>query len=263
MSLMSTDWLLVGDTHGNPGPLKGIMDLARTSLVKRVVQLGDFGYGFDKTQLKGGGTKVVCAFTAQCSKHVTRVGIPLYWIGGNHENYDLLEEHLAELEPDDEGCYELQPGVFYIPRGTLFDVDDTSILTCGGAVSVDKLWRLEYQMRTGTAIWWEDEPITDEDVALCASKGAADILLTHDFPWEVTIFDRHMTPGFGPEAVPMSALNRQRVSQILHACGATRVYHGHLHHSYQEIILDGVMVRGLNRDESPLSQQCELLEIGK
>ncbi len=252
-----TKILLVGDSHGNVGHMKNVFAHAGRVDADMIFQLGDFGFGWEWTQFKGTGGKVECAFSGTMSKYVKQTGIPLYWLDGNHENHDALEDTMATSIPEQDGTFQHADGVFYVPRGTVMTWGVKRFLVCGGAVSVDRKFRTDY------VSWWHQEAITDQQVALCASMGSVDILLTHDFPWECDVVDRHLDPYWGEQAQRDSSHNRQQVSAIMKACGATELYHGHLHHDYDEEINVpyAVHVKGLNRDETLMSANTYLLEV--
>lgn len=248
---MTQTWLLCGDVHGDARYMNQVFVLAQECAVDRIVQLGDFGFGFDDE------------FVASMGKLAVIHDIPLYAIDGNHEDFDWLERQLTRPEPD--GTFKLAEGMFYVPRGTVFEVEGEKVLCCGGAASLDKDWRVQYEHDTNTRAWWWQETITQDDVEKCKEAGPTQILLSHDFPWEVDVVDRHLAPMWGATAQYATMENRKRVSRILAACGAREVYHGHLHLSYFErITVEGksVGVRGLSCNGDSLSAVCHLLELG-
>lgn len=258
--------LIVGDTHGNTTDMRNVFAHACRVEADQIIQVGDFGYGFDRKQYKGGDSLIECAFVRQVEKMVEKTGIPLYWLPGNHENYDLLDYAIegegtalaAPITLQDDGTYECRPGVFYIPRGTVLERGEKRILVCGGAASVDKRYRQPF------ISWWPQELITDQDVEKCKEAGQVDILLTHDLPLEVTVIDRHLDPTWGQEASDTTYMNRVKVSEILKNCGAIRMWHGHLHHPYvEEVRIDGHMVKvvGLDRDTMPMYDHCDLIKV--
>ena len=240
--------LILGDIHANKGHAKRVFEYAQEVEADLIIQVGDWGYAFSRTQYKGTGGKIECEFTHYVSELVKDFGIPVKWLGGNHENYEFLQNTLDELTPETDGTYELYPGLFYIPRGTKLEYDGVRFLTCGGAVSVDKKTRINF------VSWWKAEAITQKDIDKCAQAGKADVLLTHDLPLEVTVIDRHLDPYWGEEAARGTYQNRFAISEILKASGARLHLHGHLHHSYSEIIKIPypVKVIGLDMDGNPM-----------
>jgi predicted phosphodiesterase len=248
--------LLAGDTHGNSSHTMGVFAHARRLEADAVFQLGDFGFGWRFGQRKGSGEQF-CVFTDHVSNFAATTDIPCYWIGGNHENYDRLEELLDGLEPQPDGTYKVASRVFYVPRGTELEFGGKSFLCCGGGTSIDK------KMRTPYVSWWPQEAITDDDVWECAERGQCDVLLSHDFPWECEVIDRHLDPFWGVEAQEQVMASRNRISAIAGAAAVRNIFHGHLHVRYDEdITIQGrpVHVTGLDCDGTAMKLSTLLLD---
>lgn len=229
-----------------------------------VFQLGDFGYGWSRPQRKGTGEHY-CLFSEQVAKFVKKTEnvatggvIPVYWLGGNHENYDFLERELANGKRlHRNGTWEVAPNVFYVPRGVILTFGSVRFLCCGGGTSIDRNSRVEGES------WWPQEAITDDDVVACQRAGEADVLLSHDFPWECEVIDRHLDPWWGEWAQQQVIASRQRISGIAYNANVSRVYHGHLHIRYDEVInLNGKRVRvsGLDCDNTAMSRSTLLID---
>lgn len=77
----------------------------------------------------------------------------LYFIDGNHENFDILKSL-----PIENGEGIISPHIHWLTRGTVKTFEDKKCLFIGGADSIDKL------RRTKHLSWWPDESITDEDI---------------------------------------------------------------------------------------------------
>lgn len=248
--------LMAGDTHGNSSHTMNVFAHACRVDAEMVFQLGDFGYGWAFSQRKGTGDRYD-TFTGHVAKFAKRADMPCYWIPGNHENYDALEELIGGLTAEKDGTYQIEPSVFYVPRGTVLTFDDVRFLCCGGATSVDK------KMRTNYVSWWQQEAITDEDVRTCAKAGQCDVLLSHDFPWECNIVNHHLDSFWGEEAQIGTEASRKKISQIAVAAGVRRIIHGHLHIKYNESIeMNGrsVLVSGLDCDGNPMDSSTMLID---
>lgn len=222
--------LLAGDSHGDVKYVEFVLRRAVREGCEAVVQLGDFGYGWKFGQRKVTGERFD-KFSHHVSKLACQTGMPVLWLPGNHENYDALDEFVATHDPRPDGTYEIEPLVYYIPRGTVLEFDCVRFLCCGGATSVDQAYRT-----LGTS-YWPQELINDDDVAKCIAAGPVDVVLTHDFPWECEILDRHLSPYWGEKAQREVIQNRMQVSSILNASGASSLFHGHLHIRYNEKIV--------------------------
>lgn len=239
--------LIAGDTHGNEKHIERVFSHAQNEECELIIQVGDFGYGwsFDPA----GNDR----FSLRCAELVDQTGIEIWWLGGNHENYDDL---YAKIGDDLPKGFEMFPGVVYLGRGYSFVLDDVKFLACGGAVSVDRRMRVPY------VSWWPQEAINNVDIERCKVAGKVDVLLTHDFAWESDIVDRHLDSYWGEVAQRDTEANRRRVSEILHNCDADRMFHGHLHHFYSEMLsyshggmtrdIHRTHVSGLGKDMDPL-----------
>jgi len=255
--------LLSGDWHGNSQHVQNVFAHACRVDADLVFQVGDFGFGWRTRQGKGG--IFLDEFSHTVGIFAQRAGIPCYWLPGNHDNYDLIEEkivqphHASKLIPNG---YEHEPMVVYCPRPTALEFGGVKFLIQGGAISVDKMYR------TPGKSWWHQEEITwaeiDECKRLSDKWGGFDVLLSHDFPWECNVVDRHLNPEWGQEAVEKTAESRKKISEIVKASGVKLVIHGHLHIAYTELIFPEpgkpVVVRGLDRDYTPMNANCYLLD---
>ncbi len=250
--------LLVGDQHGDYKYIRKVFLHAKKVEADIIVQLGDYGYGWKVRQFDEDGV-VECSFAHHTSQLTKEFDIFFYWLDGNHENFDWLEAFQADF-PDllrEDGTWEVAENVFYMPRGNMMIWDDLRFLVCGGGTSTDRNRCREF------VEWWHQEEITEADVDRCEKAGKADILLTHDFPWEGNILDRHLDPFWGEWAQKQVIKSRHQVSRVLAACGAKTVFHGHLHIAYTEQVeVDGhnVQLYGLDCNGNAMDRVVYLLD---
>jgi predicted phosphodiesterase len=212
--------LLLGDTHRNATFLATAFEAAEREGCEQIIQLGDFGYGWQWLAL-GEGLEI-CRFSAVASVLVDRTGIGLCFIDGNHENFDRLA--MQATAPD--GSQEVAPGVRHLARGQRLELGGCSFLACGGAISLDRLARTEGRS------WWAAEAITTADVVACGSE-SIDVLLCHDAPLESGLPAERHSSGYGMAADIDWYLNRMRLSEVLAATSPSLVVHGHLHRRYE------------------------------
>lgn len=157
--------LFLGDIHGDFNILRQAHELAHAKGASAVIQVGDFG------------------FEEGCEDDLERAGfqIPTFVIDGNHENFDYLEQF--------SGISEIATNVFYVPRGTVHEIDGRKIAFLGGACSVDKYIRLERNYP-----WYPQEVVTDEDIARLDGVDSVDLMVTHVPPqW---VIQKHFDPMF-------------------------------------------------------------------
>lgn len=261
--------LLAGDTHGNTGHVRLLLDIAARTGIDRVFQLGDFGYW----EHEPGGVR----FLDDIHRYARSVGVTMYFLDGNHDNTALLLARYGD-QADTEGFLAVRGRIRYAPRGHVWTWHGTTFLAFGGALSLDKDWRLEEEARrrkkaarkegfraaagrpaadvpdfAGT-LWFPGEEATDAEAAaiLAATRAAlpdgVDVLLTHDKP-------RATRPDVNRKDDERCHPNQDRIQRLVDALRPDVVAHGHLHYRYTEELpgdtdtdTDPVTVFGLAAD---------------
>jgi predicted phosphodiesterase len=206
--------LLVSDTHGLFKALEDGFIHAKNYGCDAVFQLGDYGYWPKDTKKKSD-------FLNQVNILINRHDIPLYWLPGNHEDWNALEI----LEKEASGLFiEDGFGGFYSPKIHIWTWDGINYLSIGGAYSIDN----KYRIRDVT--WFPQESITPEDIEpLLNSFYKADVILSHDAP--IDFFPPNSVSPMDQYNILMSRLNLQKA---LLSSDPKILVHGHCHirHSY-------------------------------
>ena len=231
--------LLVGDCHGNVEFMERVFAFAAFESCERLVQLGDFGFGYSYRRTDDGS--LLCRFSESMASLVASTEIELDFIEGNHDNH----VDLTSTPADADGRRTVAPGVRNLPRGHRFEIDGCSFLVCGGGVSVNKADLTTY------VNWWPGEEVTDADVLRCAGDHV-DVLLTHDAPREAPLTG---FVGFGEDIDRASEASRQRVSMILEDAQPFWAIHGHHHQAYVQRPGPGshTTIVGLGSDHGPFA----------
>lgn len=240
--------LIAGDIHGNPYHVTYLFQEALNAGVNGILQVGDMGCWehYD-----------MGSYFALCSDLAVQNNLPLYWIDGNHENFDLLFRKYGPGGPchemTEEGFWRIRDGVYYIPRGTRWNWSGVELMGLGGAYSIDghprrleeeeilqayergqrtgKIGRLGAMLANGDHVsWWPQEEITDADVdRALSSLEPVDVLFTHDKP-------RNADPGWKRSILRPALANQDKIQRVVDTLKPRILMHGHLHHPYEQTI---------------------------
>lgn len=223
---------LVGDLHGNTKAAVQVLAQMGKRKISHVFVLGDFGLW---THVADGHQFLDDVNTVAEGNNLT-----VFAIGGNHENWDHWEWFVNNM-PRAKGFAMVRRRILLAPKAHQFTLANKKFVVAGGAVSVDKEWRLnaergerdQFGNRIGKAygprsLWWPDEQLTDDDVASIKSYGTADILLTHDCS-DYTPWKHRLKPD------PDSKIHRQRIDEVIRAVKPEFHFHGHMHEQYDWI----------------------------
>lgn len=249
--------ILGGDTHGDANQVFWLIDQAKAEGAQAVFVLGDFGIW---SHLDGGD------FVRHVSNRVSRIKIPVYFLPGNHENYDLLEQYEKVNERTKDGFVVIEPGVFYSPRGHRWTWSGVKFLSLGGAYSIDKFHRVQedrviseraqrflasgyrlgakerYALSSPHLSWWPQEEITDGERDRAIEGGEVDVLLTHDKPLVAK-------PRWNRKNIPECIPNQEQIQRVVDATRPGLLVHGHLHYAYEDKIEStDTFVKGLDCD---------------
>lgn len=166
---------ITGDTHGdlNDPRWDYLKSLNENDIL---IIAGDFGFDWDKTIMQN---------WLQFAHKYT-----VLFCDGNHENYDILNSLPVEKMFGDEvgvfgnNTYRLFTGHMYVIEGKKYFV-------FGGASSIDKDWRVEYEISHNMprTLWWDDE-IPSEETFELAKKTLAE----HNY-----VFDYFITHTCNPQ----------------------------------------------------------------
>ena len=187
---------IIGDCHGNREFLERAIWQASTCdpEIDVVIQVGDFGVWPFKGHM-----------------HNYSYDLPVYFVDGNHEHHPWLLAHCPEK------INELGNNVFYVNRGVTLEINNTSVLFCGGAHSIDWMYRQEGHS------WFREENITDENVEKCLAVDPVDLIITHDAPRICKIVQ---------EDYPLAMPNREKLDVIHQHHKPANWYFGHFHQNW-------------------------------
>ena len=214
---------LLGDIHGNAARLAWAIKQAEDQGAVALVQLGDFGMF----------TKSEAMFRSICKD----AKIPVYFIDGNHDDCSRWVRH--------HDVWQIWEDVnlFYVPRGTVMELDNRMVAFMGGAASIDKHTRLRYHWH-----WDEEENISPQEVLRLMENvkdKKIDMFLTHCPP--NSVINDHFDPRgklqFGV-AIDWHDHNQDIIENAWRSMGFPNIYSGHMHRR-----VEGLTYRILDIDE--------------
>lgn len=211
--------MLVGDTHGSAKDVKDKIAFAkRLGGIDRMVVLGDFGlwWGYEGV-----------AFIDEINACAKENNMFIFALPGNHENYDWWNATIATA-PTSKGFAYLRTHVLLSPRTHMWRWSGKQFAVAGGAVSIDKDWRIMKERESDYPLWSPDEQLTDDEVNdLIVKTGGTkiDYLLTHDCSNKTPFYGR-MKPDTD------SQIHRQRIDKVLKGLNPKMHFHGHMHTQY-------------------------------
>lgn len=153
-------WFVTGDCHGRFERIWRFIKKFDLGEEDTIIVCGDMGLYWNKDMRDANYN--IRQYEENCN------GVRLWWIDGNHENFDIINK----LKEND--MIECSPHITYMGRGVCMDTEIGTMLFMGGADSVDKMLRTEHLS------WWKDETITEDDIA--GIRGHYNYVFSHACP---------------------------------------------------------------------------------
>lgn len=191
-----------------------------------------------------------------------KYGIDLIVIPGNHEDYialydfPVVEEdyntHTVTTEwknlnaPYHWGLRQLRSRIFTVPFGYTWVWNGVKFMGFGGAVSIDK----EYRVPNIT--WFREETPQGDEFTYAEQQGKVDVLVTHDCPergiylTEPSFFSAHL--------LEEAASYRRRLDHLVICIEPETIIYGHHHENAQDNMVDGSRFLGLQDSGKPYNQ---------
>lgn len=222
---------IVGDMHGDTKEFVGIINELGARKISHAFVVGDFGLW---THERDGHV-----FLDEINTAAKKNNLGIYAVGGNHENWDHWNWYVQNM-PTHKGFAYVRSNVHLAPKAHKFTLGGTQFVVAGGAVSIDKAWRLQkergikdsfgnriHHAKGPRTLWWPDEELTQADVVKIQKFGVkADVLLTHDCS-NNTQFKSRLKPDVNSER------HRRLIDDVLRAVRPDFHFHGHMHERYE------------------------------
>lgn len=210
---------LLGDTHGSHPWIKHAAREFHARDITTVVQVGDLGVSHNARELR---------HWDRTNHYLRKHDITMLVAPGNHEDYD----HIDSLGVGDDGWLHFRSNILLAPRGLRTTIDGRSFVWLGGAGSVDRTLRLEWENNADAPrYWWPQEAITDADVAHTAAGGHADVIVAHEAPTRVQAIASRTrgTGGFSRDDIEYTNQVRAKYMEAFMAVEPALALHGHYH----------------------------------
>jgi hypothetical protein len=216
--------VVVGDVHQDHTYLNDILKEESPAVI---LQCGDFGFIWNKN-----------SWRERLGTIKNPMGTKIFWCPGNHENYDMLESiwGLYGCEPK-----EVYPNIFYCPRGSRLVLNDELILFMGGALSVDKGFRILKKS------WWQQEVLNKSDLCKCGIQDVDEVFMVISHTSPGLFGERGTLHGIGDVHDP----TQDALDEVLYKVNPKYWFYGHWH-SYRSFSFHGVQCTCLtsNTDRS-------------
>lgn len=228
--------MFLGDSHADKVFVKRALGVCKELGIDQIVQVGDFGFWVGDRNGK--------IFLQEVSDYSVKLGIPIYWLAGNHEDYNYIDRLIDEHGRSD--FIETHPNLFYIPSGFAWDWDGLRFGCLSGAFSIDR------DRRTEGFDWFPQEM---PDLTLIEGLGELDILLSHDSPIVPTMiyasgnFKRHPQSEESQKTVYDALVRTKPYLQVV----------GHWHHN-ERMLVAGATVQVLDCNYTNLQYSSCVLD---
>ena len=182
---------LLGDLHGDMRRLEHVLK-TKTDKHDYIIQLGDFGFSDDWAK-------------SQKLENLDKLRV----VGGNHDDYNWIEEH--------------KPACYLGDFGVLDIIPDRKVFFVRGAYSIDK------EKRILDCSWWPQEELRIAKGYECwdlYSSVKPDIVLSHDCP-------QFVAPYYWLATVNETTRTRQLLEALYFAHQPKLWFFGHYHTSKQ------------------------------
>lgn len=230
--------LIAADWHGQTEWALKVIELAAKHNIKTIFQLGDFGWW------PGQGGIRYKNYLSQC---LMDNWVQLYWLPGNHEWWDDIDQFPNRFEKTSKGFYEVAPNMFYMGKVNSWQWHNKKLAVIGGAVSIDR------HLRTIHESWWQQEQLTQEEVQQAKQIGKIDYLFTHDCPQAHPF--KHLVKDLESE------IHRNKMTEIAKVLDPMLWFHGHMHLPAEYSFGPDCTVYALDCDGSRMQDHVKVLDL--
>ncbi|MCD8049227.1 MAG: metallophosphoesterase [Clostridia bacterium] len=162
---------ITGDTHGEKTRFceKWLLPDGRLTKDDYLIICGDFGYVFKEDETE-----------RLFLDELEMLPYTILFVDGNHENFPAIYSYPI-VEWHGGMVHQIRKNIFHLMRGEIFEIEEKTFFTMGGAYSIDKA-----QRREGLS-WWQEELPCDAEYKRAARNleernFKVDYVITHTLP---------------------------------------------------------------------------------
>ena len=226
-----------GDWHSRIDGVQEKLQLLAEAGVTRLHHVGDFALWPDRSGRR---------FLDKVNEFAAEVDIRIAVTPGNHEDWHYLG--VAFTKAGQERPAPIRSHIAALPRGFRWSQRGRSLLSFGGAASIDFEWR-----RPGFS-WWPEELPTEADVADVRDRGMADVMICHDSPIPGTekVKAIRARPGsWSGDALAYAAKGARIATAAWEAANPQILVHGHFHVRDTVRLASGQLIVSLAMENDP------------
>lgn len=197
-----------GDWHGDLGWSIDAVKAAAREGARTAVSVGDVGLDWPGPKRN--------RWEQRMNALLVELGVTLVVSPGNHDCLARID--LEEVQSD--GLIAWRSNIKVLPKGGRTIIEGLRVAGLGGALSVDKQWRVEGKD------WWRDEEPTIEQAERLIAGGDLDILITHDVPMGVPVRGSFDLPA---DLVEEANHTRILLREVVDRTAVPHLFSGHWH----------------------------------
>lgn len=221
-----------GDWHGNIAWAGRAIPAMRRAGVDTLLHVGDFGIWPGNS-----------SFLDAVEYWAALAGITVYVTPGNHDDYSQI---IPLLEGSGGAPAHLTEHIIVLPRGYRWQASGRTLLSFGGAGSIDQ------HLRTSGRDWWPEEEPKENEVADTIAGGSVDILVTHEVgracSSQISQAREDMDQTVPASVVDACERSMMRVDQVAKSVAPKVHVHGHWHLADETVLPDGRRVFSLAKE---------------
>jgi len=166
---------LTGDMHGEMSidklSFKNNLWLKELTSLDYLIILGDFGLFWNRIRTKS---------EEYWLNWLSKQKYTILFLDGNHENFELINS-FKEIDMFGGKVGAAYSNIYHLKRGEVYTIDGYKILTIGGALSMDRAFRIL------NFSYWEEELLSLKDIKniennIIKYNHEVDYILTHTPP---------------------------------------------------------------------------------